>query len=169
MGNSLVETLIGAIVIAVAAVFLFFAYSTAGNATRSGYELWALFNRVDGIAMGADVRIAGIKVGTVTALSLDQKRYQAKVVLNLSNTVQVPDDSQVRIATEGLIGSTYLQIQPGGSDIFLKPGSQIEFTQGTIDLMSLISQAIFNMGGKRDGGAGDHPANDVAPPATTTP
>lgn len=162
MTNSLVETLIGAVVIAVAGAFLFYAYSTAGMPTKSGYELFALFNRVDGIAVGADVRIAGIKVGEVTSLGLDTKRYQAKVQMNIAQSYQVPDDSQVRVATEGLLGSSYLAIQPGGSETYLKPGEEIEFTQGTIDLFGLISQAIFAMGGKK-GDSETPPANAPAP------
>jgi phospholipid/cholesterol/gamma-HCH transport system substrate-binding protein len=163
--NSLVETLIGAIVIAIAGVFVFYAYSTAGMPAKSGYELTALFNRVDGITPGSDVRIAGIKVGTVTSLSLDTKRFQARLALNIASVYQVPDDSQVRVATEGLLGSSYLAIQPGGSDVYLQPGGEIEFTQGTIDVFSLISQAIFSMGGKKDlSGA---PAAEE--PATTPP
>lgn len=168
MTNSLVETLIGAVVIAVAGAFLFFAYSTAGMPARSGYDLFALFNRVDGLALGADVRIAGIKVGSVTGLALDKQRYQAKVTMNIASDYQVPDDSQARVATEGLLGSTYLQIQPGGSDTYLKPGGQIEFTQGTIDVFSLISQAVTSQGGKGNSksDSGAEPANQ---PATTSP
>jgi len=169
--NSLVETLIGAIVVAVAGVFLFFAYSSAGMPARTGYELFAMFTRADGISLGADVKIAGIKIGTVTGLALDTKRYQAKVVMNLGAPYQVPDDSQIRIATEGLLGSTYLAIQPGGSETYLKPGEEIEFTQGTLDIFSLISQAITSMGGSK-GGSGQTPAPAPATtpaPATGTP
>ena len=148
MTNSLVETLIGALVIAVAAVFLVYAYSSAGMTHAGGYPLSAVFSRADGITTGTDVRIAGIKVGTVTALALDQKLYQAKVDFDIASDVKVPDDSQIKVASEGLLGGNYLAIEPGGSETYLKSGGQIEYTQGTIDLMGLVSKALFSTAGK---------------------
>ena len=144
MTNSLVETLIGAAVIALAVLFVVFAYSNSGMTHAQGYALSATFNRADGVTPGTDVRIAGIKVGTVTGLSLDPKLYQAKVELDVASDVKLPDDSQIKVATEGLLGGTYLSIEPGGSDTYLKPGGEIEYTQGTIDLMSLITKAMFS-------------------------
>lgn len=146
MANSLVETLIGAVVLGVAGVFLVFAYSSAGGAPSHGYELSASFTQADGIVTGSDVRIAGIKVGTVTGMGLDPERYLARINFNIENEVCLPDDSQVKVASEGLLGGTYLSIEPGGNDACLEAGDEIVFTQGTIDLMGLISQAIFSMG-----------------------
>ena len=102
---------------------------------------------------------------------VDTSRYQAKVVMNIGSTYQVPDDSQVRVGSEGLLGASYLQIQPGGSDTFLKPGEAIEFTQGTLDIFSLISQAITSMAGNKAAGAGQAPVPDAPSnqPATTSP
>ncbi len=155
MTNSLVETLIGAVVIAVAAVFLVYAYSNAGMTRAGGYPLSAVFSRADGITTGTDVRIAGIKVGTVTGLTLDQKLYQAKVSFDVADNVKLPDDLQIKVASEGLLGGNYLAIEPGGSDNYLKPGDQIEYTQGTIDLMSLVSKALFSTAGKSSSDSGN--------------
>lgn len=165
MTNSLVETLIGAVVIAIAAVFLVYAYSSAGMTHTGGYPLSAVFSRADGITTGTDVRIAGIKVGTVTGLTLDQKLYQAKVNFDVANDVKLPDDSQIKVASEGLLGGNYLAIEPGGSEDYLKPGDQIEYTQGTIDLMSLVSKALFSTASKPASDSGSAPAGNA--PATS--
>ena len=147
MTNSLVETLIGAVVIAIAGIFLAFAYSTADvGGGGNGYDLTAKFTRVDGISSGTDVRIAGITVGSVADLELDTDRYVALVTLNIEDKVRLPDDSQIKIASEGLLGGSYLAIEPGGSDIYLEDGDEFEFTQGTVDLMGLISRAISGLG-----------------------
>ena len=158
MTNSVVETLIGAIVIGVAAVFLVFAYSNAGETRAGGYEISAVFNRADGITTGTDVRIAGIKVGTVTGMMLDQERYQAKVKFNVNDDVKLPDDSQIKVASEGLLGGSYLAIEPGGSEIYLKPGDEIQYTQGTVDFMTLISQALFSSASNKSAPAPSAPA-----------
>lgn len=148
MGGNLVETLIGAVVLAVATVFLVFAYSTAGvRSTVTGYEVTARFDRIDGLATGSDVRLSGIKIGSVTGQSLDTKTYQAVVRLNVDSAVKLPDDSSAKVATEGLLGGSYLSIEPGGSDAMLKAGGEIKFTQGAISLVDLIGQAIFSAAG----------------------
>ena len=114
MQNNTVETLIGAIVVVVAAAFLFFAYSSTNTCALSGYEVLAKFQRVDGLAVGTDVRLSGIKVGNVSALELDPKTYQAKVHLNIHQEVKLPDDSSIMVTSSGLLGSSYLSISPGG-------------------------------------------------------
>jgi phospholipid/cholesterol/gamma-HCH transport system substrate-binding protein len=154
MHNSIVETLIGAVVIAVAGVFLAFAYTTTGSAPISGYTVLASFNRADGVNVGTDVRMAGVKIGTVSRLALDPKTYNAVVTMSLENSVKLPDDSSVRITSEGLLGNQYLSVEPGGSEQYIKPGGMIENTQGTIDLIGLLSKAVF---GSTSGGASAGP------------
>jgi phospholipid/cholesterol/gamma-HCH transport system substrate-binding protein len=150
MSNSLVETLIGAAVIAIAVLFLFFAYSSTGAAPVSGYDVLAKFNRVDGVNIGTDVRLAGIKVGTVSRLSLDPKTYSAVATITLGNEVKLPEDSSVRITSEGLLGSQYLSIEPGASMDYIKAGGEIENTQGSVDLIGLLGKYAF---GTSSGGA----------------
>jgi phospholipid/cholesterol/gamma-HCH transport system substrate-binding protein len=148
MGGNLVETLIGAVVLVVAGLFLVFAYSTAGvRSGVGGYELIARFDRVDGLAVGNDVRISGIKVGTVTRQDLDPQTYAAVVRMTIDNGVKVPADSSAKIATEGLLGGSHLAIQPGGSDEVLKSGGEITLTQGAVNLLDLVGQAVFSAGG----------------------
>lgn len=145
MKNNLVETLIGALVLGVAAFFLLYAYNTSGaKKTSGGYEVVAKFDRIDGLASGADVRMSGIKIGTVTASTLDPKTYQAVVHIAVDASVKLPDDSTAKISSEGLLGGNYLALEPGGSDTVLKPGGEIRFTQGSVNLMDLIGKAIFS-------------------------
>lgn len=147
MQNSVVETLIGAAVLAVAVMFLVFAYSSTGNAVAGGYEVMARFNRVDGVNAGTDVRMSGIKIGSVSRLDLDPKTFAAVAHLNLRNDVKLPDDSSVRITSEGLLGGNYLSIEPGGSPTPLAAGGEIENTQGAIDLIGLLGKTVFGAGG----------------------
>lgn len=145
MQGNLVETLIGAVVLAVAGFFLAFAYSTAGvGGGVTGYELKAHFNRADGLNIGSDVRLSGIKIGTITGQTLDPKTYDAVVTFTVDGRYKLPDDSAAKIASESLLGGNYLSIEPGGSDAMLKPGENIKFTQGSVSLMDLIGQAIFS-------------------------
>ena len=149
MSGNLVETLIGAVVLLVAGVFLAFAYTHTDAGAVSGYPLVAKFDRVDGLTVGADVKMSGIKIGTVTSQTLDPKTYQAVVHMNIAAQYKLPDDSTARVATESLLGGNYLELQPGGSPDMLAAGDQIEYTQGSVDLMGLIGQAIFSSGGSK--------------------
>tara|TARA_R110000824_G_scaffold155226_6_gene327836 strand:- start:135648 stop:136124 length:477 start_codon:yes stop_codon:yes gene_type:complete len=153
MQSNFVETLIGAIVVIVAGVFLFYGYTNSGMSSASGYHVSAEFDRVDGLAGGSDVRLSGIKVGTVVGQSIDPENYKAIVKMNLSRDVKIPDDSSAKITSEGLLGSNYIALLPGGSETYLEDGSQIDYTQGSIDLMSLIGQAVFSTTGGKDDAA----------------
>ena len=148
MQNNTVETLIGAIVVAVAAGFLFFAYTNTGSGSVSGYEVVAKFSSADGISPGTDIRLHGIKNGTVSGLTLDPKSFMAIAHLNIRNDVELPDDSAVKITSSGLLGNSSVAIQPGGSDKNLKPGGELTNTQGSVDLMSLIGRAVMGGGAK---------------------
>ena len=144
MNSRLVESLIGAVVLVVAGGFLYVAYTTTDVAGRDGYPLLARFERVGGLNLGADVRLSGIKVGTVTREELDPDTYQAVVHFVIDRAVRLPDDSAASITSDGLLGDTYLELQPGGSPDYLAPGDQIEFTEEPIDIWSLVSKAVFS-------------------------
>ena len=148
MNRNLIETVMGAVVLAVAALFIVFAYSKAEVGAVEGYEIQAKFDRVDGILAGSDVRMSGIKIGTVTASSLDPKTYFAEVKMNIRSDVKIPDDTSIAVSTDGLLGDKFLSLSPGGSDDMLAPGGEITTTQGSIDLMSLVGQMIFSQTGK---------------------
>jgi phospholipid/cholesterol/gamma-HCH transport system substrate-binding protein len=142
MQNNTVETIIGAIVVAVAAGFLFFAYTSTGSGRISGYDLYARFAAADGITNGTDVRLHGIKIGTVSSLVLDPKTYQAIVHVSIRNDVKIPDDSTIKVTSAGVLGGSYVSISPGGSPKMLASGGEIPNTQGSVDLFGLISKTI---------------------------
>jgi len=153
MGRNLVETLMGAVVLAVAALFLVFAYSRADVGEVKGYTLIARFDRVDGVKPGADVRISGIKVGSVISQKLDGETYLAEMKISIEPSVKLPKDSAAKILISGLMGDTYLSLSPGGADEMLKDGDEIQYTQGSVDIISLVGQAVFGKAGG-DGEAG---------------
>lgn len=137
MANSVAEAVIGAVVIAAAAGFALYAAQSSGQNVH-GYPLTAKFRDANGISVGTDVRVAGIKVGTVTGLDLDPTSFQAKATFSVRDGLKVPDDSDVKIASEGLLGGSFLEISPGASDVILAAGDEITHTQGSIDLLSLL-------------------------------
>lgn len=150
MKSNLVEALIGAAVLALAFAFFLFTYNRTDFGTVSGYELEARFNRVDGLDIGADVRLSGIRVGSVISQTLDIESYDAVVKISVEPDVQLPTDTMAQITSEGLLGGSYLALVPGGMDEYLEPGDAIEFTQGSVDLFGLIGQAIFSVSGDKD-------------------
>ena len=164
--NNMVETLIGALVVVIAVAFLVFAYSSTSAGSLSGYPLEARFTSADGINSGTDVRLHGIKVGTVSAIDLDPKSYMAVVHMSVRGDVPIPDDSSIKVTSTGLLGNAYLSIQPGGSPKNLAANGQIVNTQGSVDLMGLIGRAIYgNTSSGSASGSGAAPATNA--PAET--
>jgi phospholipid/cholesterol/gamma-HCH transport system substrate-binding protein len=154
MARNLLETLLGAIVLIVAIVFMIFAYRSSQIREGGGYELVAQFSQVDGLDPGSDVRISGIKVGSVIQQTLDATTYQAEVRFTVRDGIELPSDSSAAIITSGLLGGKYLQLVPGGDTVMLKPGDEITLTQSSLNLEDLIGQAIFGRGGGGSGGGG---------------
>jgi phospholipid/cholesterol/gamma-HCH transport system substrate-binding protein len=144
MNNSTVETIIGAVVVVIAGAFFLYAYN-ASNASegRGGYRLTAEFDNIEGINTGTDVRLAGIKVGTVVGQSLNPENYQAVVTMAIDPAVQISEDTTAKVTAEGLLGGKFVSLEPGGSDVKLKDGDVISYTQGAIDIWSLLSKAMF--------------------------
>lgn len=140
------ETILGAIVAVVAVGFFVFAAAQAGQTGGgNGYELTARFQRVDGVGVGSDVRVSGVKVGVVRSVALDPDTYLARLTLTIDHGVQVLDDSTARIATDGLLGGGYVAIEPAGFEA-LQPGGEIPNTQGSVDLLTLFSSFAQGQG-----------------------
>lgn len=139
------ETLLGAAVAIVAVGFFAFAAAQAGQTARGGgYELSASFHRVNGVDIGSDVRMAGVKIGVVRSVSLNPDTFEAVLVLSINNGVPVPDDSTASISSDGLLGGAYVNIEPAGLEN-LAAGAVIPNTRGSIDLLTLF--ASFAQGG----------------------
>jgi phospholipid/cholesterol/gamma-HCH transport system substrate-binding protein len=140
MKQNLMETAVGALVIAIALGFFIFMYSTTGVGKGSGgYHLTAKFKNVEGINVGSDVRMSGIKIGSVTSQTLDNKSYDAVLTFAIDPAIKLPDDSTAKITSEGLLGGKFIALEPGGSETLLSDGGTITYTQGALDLWALVS------------------------------
>ena len=137
------ETAMGAVVLAAAAGFLIYALGNAGGmGGGGGYTLLARFGQAGALAPGADVTVAGVKVGSVTKIELDPKTYLARASLHIKSDVKLPADSTVKITSDSLLGGQHIAIAPGSSTQDLKPGGEFENVQGAVDLFGLIGQVI---------------------------
>lgn len=147
MTRNLLETLLGAVVLIVAVGFLAFAYNTSQVQQSGGYELIARFDKVDGLERGSDVRISGIKVGTVLDQTLDPETYRAEVRFSLREDIELPADTSAAVVSNGLLGGKYLALVPGGDIEMLEPGGEVTLTQSAVNLEDLIGHMIFSQGG----------------------
>ena len=143
MAENLSEVIAGGAVLVAAVGFLVYAGQTTGYTADPGsYALKASFRSVDGVSIGTDVRLAGVKVGTVTGLSLNPQTYFADATISVRDDLQLPDDSTILVSSEGLLGGTFVELQPGGSPDTLSPGAEIEDTQGAVSLISLLMKFV---------------------------
>ncbi len=157
MGRNLIETLMGAVVLVVAGFFLWFAYSSTNVRPVRGYNVVAKFERVDGLGIGADVRLSGIKVGTVVDQKLEPNTYLAVVTISLDAQVRLPTDTVAQITSEGLLGSNFISLVPGADEKVIPPGGEVRFTQAPVNLVQMLGKFIFNsaesQSGQGSGGA----------------
>lgn len=175
MGKNLFETIMGALVLAVAIGFMAFAYQSSNLKPVEGYSIKAKFDTVSGVGLGSDVRIGGIKVGVISNMSLEQESYKAVLTLQIKNGIKLPVDSSASIVSDGLLGSKYVKIEPGADDKMLTSNQTLTYTQSSVNLEELIGKMVFSGGGvdknagkpsAAQGGSG-MPANPA--PATNKP
>ena len=154
MHRNVIETIIGAVVLVVAGFFLVFAYSSANLRAVEGYELLARFDRVDGLEVGSDVRISGVKVGSVVGQRLDEMTYLAEVRMTIDPTIQLPTDTVAVVTSESLLGGKFLALDPGGAEDMIPAGGVIQYTQSVPGLEQLLGQVIFSLQemGEEEGG-----------------
>jgi phospholipid/cholesterol/gamma-HCH transport system substrate-binding protein len=164
MNRNAIETLVGAVVLVVAAAFLFFAYTTTQVHAVTGYELNAQFDRVEGLRDGGDVKISGIKVGTIESQTLDPKTFFANVRISIDPAIKLPVDSVATVASSGLLGDKYLSIEPGNEDQIIPSGGRIVHTQGGMSLESLIGQVIYGASQSKVAAPSDGQKNDSGQP-----
>jgi len=144
MKKNVFETVIGFIVLICAGAFLYFALKISNTQTIHGYSIEAKFENVEGILPGSDVKIGGIKVGSVLRQKVDPETYEAKIVIEINKDIKIPTDSSIKVASSGLLGTKFIKLEPGADDTYLQEGDEIMFTQSTIDLEDLIGKFIFN-------------------------
>lgn len=148
MAENVTEVLTGGAVIAVAAGFLIYAGQIGGfGVGPSGADTYtASFRSAEGIGIGTDVRLAGVKVGSVLDMNLDPATFRAETVLSVADGIELPDDTAVVISSEGLLGGSFVELLPGGSAFNLDPGSEIEDTQSSVSIVQLLLKFVSGDG-----------------------
>ena len=143
MTHTTTEVIVGGGVLAAALAFGLYAVQTTGFELGSdGYELTASFRSLEGVSVGTDVRLAGVKVGTVTGIELNPETYRADTTVQIKDGIEIPDDSAIVIASEGLLGGNFVEISPGGSLFYYAEGDEILDTQGAVSLVSLLLKFV---------------------------
>jgi phospholipid/cholesterol/gamma-HCH transport system substrate-binding protein len=145
MAENTSEVIVGGVVLAAAVGFLVFAGNATGlsvGSTTGDYPLIASFRSAEGISLGTDVRLAGVKIGSVTSLDLNRETFRADVTVSVETEVTIPEDSSIAVSSEGLLGGSFVEIIPGGSLFNLEPGGEIEDTQGAVSLIGLLSKFV---------------------------
>ncbi len=148
MTSHATEVVTGAAVLAAAAGFLVYAsqFSDFGGGGDGAYSMTASFRSIEGVGVGTDVRLAGVKVGTVTALDLNPQTFRADAVFTIDEDLLLPEDTAILVSSEGLLGGSFLELLPGGSPFNLEPGTEIEDTQSSVSVVQLLLRFVTGEG-----------------------
>lgn len=137
------EVVTGSVVLAAAVGFFLYAGQIVGlSGTGASHSYTASFRTADGISVGTDVRLGGVKVGSVTGIELNPETFRADTDFTVQSDVALPDDTAILISSEGLLGGSYVELLPGGSPFNLEPGAEIEDTQGSVSLVQLLLKYV---------------------------
>lgn len=153
MHRNIIETVMGGVVLIVALFFVVFAFTSAGSGTVNGYEVTARFDNATGLTPGTDVRLSGVKVGSVIEQKLDMETFSAVVIMTVQSDLKLPTDTSARVLPDGLLGSNFIELQPGGELENIEDGGAIEYTQGAINIVDVAIRSLLNTGDKS--GEGD--------------
>lgn len=151
MRSNVVEAVTGAIVLLVAGFFFYYAYTSSGVKPHSGYQVSAKFDRIDGLLEGNDIKLSGVKIGSVGSITIDPKTYLAIVEMILDGTILLPTDTTAQIVSESLMGGKYIALVPGGSEANLQPGDTIVHTQSAISFEGLLGKYLFSKSDENQG------------------
>ncbi|MFD2739922.1 outer membrane lipid asymmetry maintenance protein MlaD [Sulfitobacter aestuarii] len=147
MREDAAEILVGGVVLAAAIGFAVFAAQAAGITRSSAtYPLHASFRSLEGVGLGSDLRLAGVRIGEVSAIALNPETYRVETTLSVQRGIEIPDDSAVVVSSEGLLGGNFVEIRPGGSPEAFEPGADITDTQGAVSLISLLMKFVTGRG-----------------------
>jgi len=150
MKRSIVETLLGALVVIVAVGFFMYSTDKADIGTADGYTITADFSGIGGLSTGDDVQISGVKVGSVEKVELDQQSFLARVTFSVKNGIELPADTAAMISSESLLGGLYMALEPGAEEDIIAPGGHIEYTQAPQNLEQLLGQFIFSLSDEKE-------------------
>jgi len=150
MKNNLFEVIVGTFVLGSAIYFFFFSFNKSNISTSKTYQVSAKFDNIDGVSIGSDIKISGVKIGTVASEIIDPETYRAILKLNINQEIKLPTDSSAKILSSGLLGGKYIGIEVGAEEEMLQNGGQIQFTQSGINFEELLGKFIFGSS-KKDG------------------
>ncbi len=139
---SIAEIATGGLVLAAAVGFFFYATGPGSTTSVDSYELIAAFRSAEGIAVGTEVRLAGVQIGAVTGMELNPQSFLAETRFSVDPSIILPDDSAIAISSEGLLGGSFVEIIPGGSPFNLEPGGEILDTQSSVSLLTLLLRFV---------------------------
>lgn len=143
MAHNKLELLVGGAVLAAAVGFGVYAAQIAGVSSGADtYDLTASFRSLEGVGVGSDVRLAGVKIGTVSEIQLNPETFRADTIVAVSKGIDIPDDSAIVISSEGLLGGNFVEVVPGGSPFAFEAGDEITDTQGAVSLISLLLKFV---------------------------
>jgi phospholipid/cholesterol/gamma-HCH transport system substrate-binding protein len=154
MRRNAIETIMGGAVLLVAVVFVVFAFSATGLGTVDGYRVHARFDNAAGVSPGTDVRMSGVKIGSVVSQGLDPESYFADVTMAIDSKVKLPQDTSARIVPEGLLGGNFIMLEPGGAEEMIENGGSIQYTQGAVNIVDMVGRMIFSGEDDEDEGGG---------------
>jgi len=144
MHRNVIETVMGGVVLLVAAGFVYIAFQSGSVGNGAGYIVTAEFDNASGLTVGSEVRMSGVKVGTVVSQRLDPKTYFAVVTFSIAESIKLPSDTSARILADGLLGNNFVALEPGGEEMTIEPGGKISYTQGSINVVDLLGRFIFS-------------------------
>lgn len=147
MNKKPIETIMGIIVLIIAASFLYFSFTASDLRVVKGYEITINFLKVGGLNVGSDVRINGVKVGTVVSQSLDNETYNAVIKISISPDIKLAKDSRFEVAADGFMGDKYIKIEPGKSEIMLRDGDVATNTKDFKTIEDMVGEIIFSVTG----------------------
>jgi phospholipid/cholesterol/gamma-HCH transport system substrate-binding protein len=150
MNRRFAETAVGAVVLVIAAWFLVFAYNSGELRPVTGYTLTAKFGGVGGLAPGNDVRIGGVKIGSVIEQRIDPNDFRAIVVFTVRNDLKLPEDTAAAVTSDGLLGGKYLRLEPGHATTMLAANATLKNTRDALSLEDMLGRAIFLLSGEGD-------------------
>ena len=134
-----IEIIVGFLIVLITLMLLFFGiFNFLSEKTNNYNKYLAEFSSSDGIIIGSDVRLAGVKIGSVSNLNLNKETYLATVEISVDKTIKIPEDTEANISSDGLLGEKYVSLNVGGSDVMLDNGEKLIYTQGSIDFLNLI-------------------------------
>ncbi|PZP56585.1 MAG: outer membrane lipid asymmetry maintenance protein MlaD [Micavibrio aeruginosavorus] len=167
MKRNVVETVLGAVVIIGALVFLTFSYKTSNTGDVTGYRVTADFSDIGGLKVGDEVQVSGVKVGQIAGIALDPKAYLARVTIEVGQNIKLPSDTAALISSTSLLGGKYLQLEPGGAEDYIENNGRIEFTQAPQNLEQLLGKFIFSVSDKKD--EAEAPTDGAVPAEPASP